>query len=54
MSFPLHCKIYTDNCLSPFIIYCIGNYYILYFLCAGLVQLQPIPHSPLHTQCNIP
>jgi hypothetical protein len=24
ISFPLHCKIYTDNCLSTFIIYCIG------------------------------
>ena len=24
ISFPLNCKIYTDNCLSTFIIYCIG------------------------------
>jgi len=22
ISFPLHCKIYRDNCLSTFIIYC--------------------------------
>jgi hypothetical protein len=35
ISFPLHCKIYIDNCFSTFIIYCI--------VIITIVQLQLIP-----------
>ena len=34
ISFPLHCNIYTDNCLSTFVIYCIAinTFPIVYML----------------------